>query len=559
MKKLVIFILCMTTVFTLLCVTTVQAKTVDDAVAWLKAQNGVGYDLDNSYGCQCSDFATAYMNWCVSGNPRSGRYAVVNDNYYPTLAAGDPSNWEVIQNYAEFVPQPGDIFISNGALPEYGHVGMVLSSTVNTATIIDQNFEYKPYGYIHDVTWGKYSYIPTYFIRYKGFNNTSISESMNTTKINNGTYYFKNVATGLYMNLAYGKDVNEQNVHAHEFAGYDSQKMFTWHLGENRYAIRPEGVASRIINANAWNIVPGTNVNLFDDSGDPTQHWYFEKSGNAYIIHNVANYNCVIAVDSDLNVIVENSSGKNNQKWVLECVTHTFDNDSDASCNVCSYVRVINQSAECKHSYDDNGYCEICKEGFPMQVTTTFPVEYKVIKNDTPVRNRPYASDKIVNRLSENTIVTVVKSGLNAQNNLWHGLDDGTWVYDGNLEKVTTEIILKIGNKSAKVNNKQIQNDVAPELKNSRTMLPIRFIAEQLGAAVEWDSNNNTVIIKGNGIDIKIPVGSKKATVNGQSKELDSPAYVESGRTFTPLRFIAEALGAIVDWNGNLQTIVIRK
>lgn len=557
MKKLIIFILCMTTVFTLLCVTTVQAKTVDDAVAWLKAQNGVGWDIDGN-GYWCSDLATVYMNWCVTNSPQGGKYTTKDANQYPSYAAGDSANWEVIQNHAEFVPQPGDIFISDGALPQ-GHVGIVISSTIDRATIIDQSYEFKPYGYIHDITWGAPTYVPTYFIRYKGFNGTSISENMNTTRINNGTYCFKNVATGLYMTLGNGIDANEQNVHAYKFVGSNAQKMFTWHLGENRYAIRPEGVASRIINANAWNIVPGTNVNLFDDSDDPTQHWYFEKSGNAYIIHNVANYNCVIAVDSDLNVIVENNSGKNNQKWVLECVTHTFNNDSDTSCNVCSYVRVINQSAECKHSYDDNGYCKICKDGFPMQVTTTFPVEYKVVKNDTPVRNRPYASDKIVNRLSKNTIVTVVKSGLNSQNNLWHGLDDGTWVYSENLEKVNTLIVLKIGDSNATVNDKKIKNDVAPALKNSRTMLPIRFIAENLDATVDWDSKNSTVIIKGSGIDIKIPVGSKKATVNGQNKELDSPAYVENGRTFTPLRFIAEALGAIVDWNGNLQTIVIRK
>ena len=90
-------------------------------------------------------------------------------------------------------------------------------------------------------------------------------------------------------------------------------------------------------------------------------------------------------------------------------------------------------------------------------------------------------------------------------------------------------------------------------------MLPIRFVAELLGATVDWDSKSNTVIIKGNGIDIKIPVGAKKATVNGKSKELDAPAYVENGRTFTPLRFISEALGAIVEWNGNTQAVKITK
>ncbi|MBQ7986218.1 MAG: CHAP domain-containing protein [Clostridia bacterium] len=449
-----------------ICIISASATTINDATEWLKAQNGIGYDLDNSYGCQCSDFATAYMNWCINGNPRGGNYPVVNANYYPTLASSDPNNWEVIKNYSDFIPKPGDIFIVTGSLPQYGHVGVVLNSTLNKATVIDQNYDSKAYAYIHDISWGVGSYIPTHFIRYRGFNNTSNNSNTTTTRIPNGTYYFKNVATGLYMNLAYGKDVNEQNIHAHEFAGYDSQKMFAWHLGENRYAIRPVGVATRIINANAWDIVSGTNVNLFDDSGDPTQHWYFEKSGDSYIIHNVSNYNCVITVDSDLNVIVENNSNNANQKWILECVTHTFDNDSDASCNQCPFVREI---------------------------------------------------------------------------------------------KKKTEVVLKIGKKEATVNGNKVKNDVAPIAEDSRTMLPARFVAEVLGASVDWDSKNSTVIIKGKDVEIKIPIGSKNATVNGETKKLDVPAFAKNGRTFTPVRFIVEALGAVVNWNGDSQTITIIK
>ena len=90
-------------------------------------------------------------------------------------------------------------------------------------------------------------------------------------------------------------------------------------------------------------------------------------------------------------------------------------------------------------------------------------------------------------------------------------------------------------------------------------MLPIRFVAEALGATVEWDATNYTVIIRGNNVNLKIPVGSTTATVNETSKALDAPAYIENGRTYTPLRFIAEALNATVDWNSTSQTVTITK
>ncbi len=186
MKKILSLVLALIMAMSLFNGVTASAISVNDAVTWLKAQSGVGYDLDNYWGNQCSDFATAYMNWCVSGNPRSGNYAVVNANYYPTLAAGDQTNWEVIQNYESFVPQPGDIFVSDGSLPEYGHVGMVISSTANNATIIDQNVydgngNLMSWGYIHDIAWGQTSYVPQYFIRYKGFSETGTGESSNVS------------------------------------------------------------------------------------------------------------------------------------------------------------------------------------------------------------------------------------------------------------------------------------------------------------------------------------------------------------------------------------------
>ena len=82
---------------------TVNAATRNEAVNWLRAQDGAWYNLDGAYGAQCSDFASAYMNWLVTGNPHGGVYGVYNANYYPTVAGWDTTKWEVISNYYDFV------------------------------------------------------------------------------------------------------------------------------------------------------------------------------------------------------------------------------------------------------------------------------------------------------------------------------------------------------------------------------------------------------------------------------------------------------------------------
>ena len=88
-------------------------------------------------------------------------------------------------------------------------------------------------------------------------------------------------------------------------------------------------------------------------------------------------------------------------------------------------------------------------------------------------------------------------------------------------------------------------------------MLPARFVAENLGAKVEWDDVNRKVIIKKENIEIIITIDSQTALVNGAAIILDSPAFIENDRTYTPLRFIAEKLGAAVEWKPETQEVII--
>ena len=75
---------------------------------------------------------------------------------------------------------------------------------------------------------------------------------------------------------------------------------------------------------------------------------------------------------------------------------------------------------------------------------------------------------------------------------------------------------------------------------------------------VEWDGEPKTAIAVKGDISIKITIDSNIAIVNGKEQTLDVPAEVTQNRTFVPVRFFAEALNLIVDWNGNTKTVIIK-
>lgn len=117
---------------------------------------------------------------------------------------------------------------------------------------------------------------------------------------------------------------------------------------------------------------------------------------------------------------------------------------------------------------------------------------------------------------------------------------------------------LTIGKKTAQVFGRRVTNDVAPVIRNGRTMLPARFVAENLGAEVSWDARKpDEVVITRRGLRIVLTIGSSTAYVNDRGVTLDSAPYIEDGRTFCPVRFICETLGAHVSWNEGAQEVII--
>lgn len=109
------------------------------------------------------------------------------------------------------------------------------------------------------------------------------------------------------------------------------------------------------------------------------------------------------------------------------------------------------------------------------------------------------------------------------------------------------------------VNGEELKLNTAPQVVDNRTLVPVRGIFERLGASVQWDNATQEVIAnKGNNI-IKLKLGSNKAYINGTEKKLDTPGQSIGGRTMVPLRFVAEALNADVQWDPSSQTITVNE
>lgn len=99
-------------------------------------------------------------------------------------------------------------------------------------------------------------------------------------------------------------------------------------------------------------------------------------------------------------------------------------------------------------------------------------------------------------------------------------------------------------------------DNVTPYIENDTTLIPVRAIAEALGLTVNWSAESKTVSIQGKS-EILLTIDSDVAVVNGESKALGMPARIVDNRIFVPLRFVAENMEADVEWVSDTYTVNI--
>jgi uncharacterized membrane protein len=108
------------------------------------------------------------------------------------------------------------------------------------------------------------------------------------------------------------------------------------------------------------------------------------------------------------------------------------------------------------------------------------------------------------------------------------------------------------------VNGNPVRFDAAqPAMIGGRVFVPLRGVFEQMGANVDWDSATQTVMADGNDRHIRLRLGSLDASVNGRVVTMDVAPQLMEGSTMVPLRFLGEALGAHVDWQPQNNLVAI--
>ncbi len=118
-------------------------------------------------------------------------------------------------------------------------------------------------------------------------------------------------------------------------------------------------------------------------------------------------------------------------------------------------------------------------------------------------------------------------------------------------------VSLQIGSTNASVNGQSQSMPVAAQIMGQRTMVPLRFLADALGAQVAWDGTTRTVTYILGSTQVVLQIGSNQAQVDGQAVALDAPATIVEGSTLVPARFVSQELGAAVAWDGSTQTVTI--
>jgi len=120
-------------------------------------------------------------------------------------------------------------------------------------------------------------------------------------------------------------------------------------------------------------------------------------------------------------------------------------------------------------------------------------------------------------------------------------------------------IELVVGSAQATVNRTLLMLDVPPRIVQGRTIVPLRFIADALGATVTWHEAEQRVTVTYETTTVYFYIGSPAVSVNGREVLLDVAPFIMNGRTLVPLRFLAETFGFEVLWHGLTNRIELRK
>ena len=136
---------------------------------------------------------------------------------------------------------------------------------------------------------------------------------------------------------------------------------------------------------------------------------------------------------------------------------------------------------------------------------------------------------------------------------------DGTMtVIDGAAaSELQKSISFTVGQNSYTANGQSLAMDAAPLIAGGRLLAPVRYLADALGAQTTWDAARRTVSILRGNTALELAIGSAALNDNGRVGWMDTAPVIINGRTYFPIRYIAEAFGYTVLWDANSQAVTV--
>lgn len=242
---------------------------------------------------------------------------------------------------------------------------------------------------------------------------------------------------------------------------------------------------------------------------------------------------------------------------------NTPSNTLTASCTVTVFKKSSSSS-----SSGGGGGSSVAKYGVTISDSKNGAVTASAAKAETgdkviltPKADEGYALDKITAKDKDGKEVklkaekdgtysfTMPKGGVTVDTTFKQA--EGAANTDKPAAAATKTIILQIGSTAVLVDDQAIINDVAPVIRNDRTLVPIRVITEALGGQVAWNEAAKEVTLTVNGKEIKMTIGK------ALEKYGVAPVII-GGRTFVPVRFVADELGAVTTWDDATKTVTIQ-
>ena len=270
------------------------------------------------------------------------------------------------------------------------------------------------------------------------------------------------------------------------------------------------------------------------------------------------------------------------------------DANDDHACDICSTVLeakcsdenqdhlcdndgCANRLSECEDTAGNDKVCDICGEGIHPHA---WELNVESTEGDGEITFRwtglyDVGTDKVKNytvysyeegSAYEDAVTKAYAPGKESYSHTFTGLTNGVTyevgvcaLYESEYSAEAAElatpgtcIVMQINSREMEVNGRSIENDVAPVIVGDRTLVPIRVVTELLGGTADWEEETRTVTLTIDGNVLKL-------VIDQLVPDFGTSATIIDSRTYVPIRYIMEMLGAEVEWIAETEQIIIQK